>query len=177
MKHPLHLFKYCPRCGSDLFDVNDFKSKRCGNCDFVLYFNAQAATVAMILNSKNELLVARRAKEPAKGMLDLPGGFVDSFETGEEGVTREVLEETGLKVTSTRYLFSLPNKYVYSGFEEHTLDLFYVCTVDDDTSVVANDDVKELQWIPLQNIVPEDFGLESIRQGIVLFIKNLQNNK
>ena len=85
MEHPLHLFKYCPRCGSAHFSINDFKSKRCGDCEFVFYFNPLSATVALILDSKNRLLVARRAKEPAKGTLDLPGGFSDSFETAEEG--------------------------------------------------------------------------------------------
>ena len=37
-------------------------------------------------------------------------------ETGEEGVGREVWEETGLKVEKATYQFSLPNIYIYSGF-------------------------------------------------------------
>lgn len=37
-------------------------------------------------------------------------------ETGEEGVAREVKEETGMTVTQAEYLFSLPNIYIYSGF-------------------------------------------------------------
>lgn len=98
MKHPLAQFLYCPECGSPHFEVNNEKSKKCTDCGFVYYFNPSAATVALILNEKNELLVCRRAKEPAKGTLDLPGGFIDMNETGEEGVAREVLEETGLKV-------------------------------------------------------------------------------
>ena len=91
--HPLELFKYCPKCGSPHFEVNNEKSKRCADCGFVYYFNSSAATVAFILNDKNELLVCRRGKEPAKGTLDLSGGFIDMYETGEEGVAREVLEE------------------------------------------------------------------------------------
>ncbi|MBR5475838.1 MAG: NUDIX domain-containing protein [Bacteroidaceae bacterium] len=171
MEHPLHLFGYCPRCGSNRFAINDVKSKRCEDCGFVLYFNAIAATVALIMNKQGELLVARRSKEPAKGTLDLPGGFADSMETAEEGVAREVAEETGLKVTATRYLFSLPNIYVYSGFEEHTLDLFFLCEVEDDTLPTANDDVEELMWIKLQDIDDSLFGLQSIRKGVKKFIK------
>ena len=94
MEHPLAQFLYCPECGSSHFEVNNEKSKKCADCGFVYYFNPSAATVALILNEKNELLVCRRAKEPAKGTLDLPGGFIDMNETGEEGVAREVLEET-----------------------------------------------------------------------------------
>ena len=74
MQHPLHLFRFCPKCGSEAFAENDFKSKRCGACGFIYYFNPLAATVAIITNRKGEMLVATRSKEPAKGTFDLPGG-------------------------------------------------------------------------------------------------------
>ena len=96
MEHPLSQFRYCPKCGSEHFKVHNEKSKQCADCGFIYYFNPSSATVALILNEKNELLVCRRAKDPAKGTLDLPGVFIDMNETGEEGVAREVLEETGL---------------------------------------------------------------------------------
>lgn len=96
MKHPLEKFKYCPVCGSKDFAINDFKSKKCGHCGFTYYFNSSASTVAFILNERDELLVCKRAQEPAKGTLDLTGGFVDLGETAEEAITREVKEETGL---------------------------------------------------------------------------------
>ena len=111
MKHPLAQFLYCPECGSPHFEVNNEKSKKCTDCGFVYYFNPSSATVALILNEKKELLVCRRAKEPAKGTLDLPGGFIDMNETGEEGVGREVWEETGLKRKSD--LSVLPAEHLY----------------------------------------------------------------
>ena len=113
MEHPFSQFKYCPKCGSVHFEINNEKSKRCADCEFVYYFNPSAATVALIMNERNELLVCRRAKDPAKGTLDLPGGFIDMAETGEEGVSREVKEETGMEVKKAEYLFSLPNIYVF----------------------------------------------------------------
>lgn len=170
MEHPLSQFKYCPKCGSARFEPHNSKSKQCADCGFVYYFNSSAATVAFILNEWDELLVCRRAKEPAKGTLDLPGGFIDMAETGEEGVSREVKEETGMEVTNAKYLFSLPNIYVYSGFSVHTLDMFFLCKVADMLHFKAMDDAAEAFFLPLKDVRPEEFGLHSIRKGVQMFI-------
>ena len=164
--HPLDKFRHCPVCGSDTFTDNDFKSRRCGDCGFVYYLNPSAATVAVITDGNGKILVATRSKEPAKGTLDLPGGFCDCHESAEEGVMREVLEETGLKVTGTRYLFSIPNIYSYSGMEIHTMDLFFECRTEGHSALRAADDVQELQWMKINELDSSLFGLRSIREGI-----------
>ena len=171
MEHPLAQFKFCPKCGSPRFEVHNGKSKHCADCGFTYYFNPSSATVALIQNGRGELLVCRRGKEPAKGTLDLPGGFVDMFETGEEGVIREVKEETGLDVLRARYLFSLPNLYLYSGFLVHTLDMFFRCTVADTGHFHAMDDAADAFFLPLQDIRLEDFGLDSVRRGLGMFLE------
>lgn len=176
MEHPLSQFRYCPKCGSDRFKIHNEKSKKCENCSFVYYFNPSAATVALILNEENELLVCRRAKDPAQGTLDLPGGFIDMNETAEEGVAREVLEETGLRVEEAIYQFSLPNIYVYSDFPVHTLDLFFLCRVADTRRIEAKDDVEDSFFLPLDAIRPEEFGLDSIRKGLIRFLSQNQTS-
>lgn len=169
--HILEKFAYCPVCGSKHFAEHNAKSKQCENCGFTYYLNPSAATAAFIINSRGELLVERRGKEPAKGTLDLPGGFIDNDETAEEGVAREILEETGLKVTSARYMFSLPNIYLYSGMTIHTLDIFFRCTVEEGAEPVAADDAAECLWLPLSEIHTEQFGLRSIRQALYMFLQ------
>ena len=171
--HPLSQFKYCPKCGSGKFVENNFKSKICEACGFVYYFNSSASTAAFILNADNELLVVRRAKEPSKGTLDLPGGFVDMSETAEEAVIREVLEETGLTVMKPEFLFTLPNIYVYSGFEVHTVDLFFTCRVSDFSALHADDDAAEILFIPVKKIKPEHFGLDSIRKAVDIWVNRI----
>lgn len=170
--HPLSSFKYCPKCGVVGFRENNFKSKICDSCGFVYYFNASASTAAFIVNPENQLLVARRAKEPAKGTLDLPGGFVDLHETAEEAIIREIKEETGLSVFGPRYLFSLPNIYVYSELEIHTVDLFYEIRVDANISFRPDDDVSELFFISREEIKPELFGLKSIQKGVEIWLNS-----
>ena len=87
-------FRYCPVCGSAHFEPHDFKSRRCRDCGFIFYQNASASVVGVSVNEQQEILVGRRAFEPARGTLDLPGGFVDAGETLEEAVMRELKEET-----------------------------------------------------------------------------------
>lgn len=170
-KHLLHLFSYCPKCGSKRFVENTEKSKRCEDCGFEYFMNPSASTVAVIVDEMDRLLVVRRSKEPAKGTLDLPGGFCDCYETGEEGVRREVMEETGLEVIETKYLFSLPNMYHYSGLNIPTLDLFFLCKVKETTGAKAMDDAGEVLWLPWQDVNAVDFGLKSISLGVARLLQ------
>ena len=169
--HPLEKFEYCPMCGSHHFASSGATSKKCENCGFEYFMNPSASNVAIIRNSRGEILVERRKHEPAKGTLDLPGGFAQIGETSEEGVAREVMEETGLKVTASQYLFSLPNIYRYSGIDIHTLDMFYLCQVEDDTVAAAGDDAAECMWLKPDDIHTEQFGLRSVRWGLIKFLE------
>jgi ADP-ribose pyrophosphatase YjhB (NUDIX family) len=149
--------------------VNE-KANRCVSCGFVYYFNPSAAVACFIKNVKGELLAVRRGKAPAENTLDLPGGFVDMHETGEEAARREVKEETNLEVKECRYLFSIPNIYPYSGFKVHTLDLFYECEVDSFDAAAPDDDAEEILVFLPEEINPEEFGLTSVREGVKRYI-------
>ena len=172
-EHPLEIFHYCPKCGSPDFEINNALSRHCSSCGFTYYQNPRASTAAFILNGKGELLVARRGKEPAMGTLDLPGGFVDNNENAEQGMVREIFEETGLTIDSAdvTYLYSIPNVYRYSGMDIHTLDLFFLCHVEDDVVVKAADDAAACFWVPLREVYIERFGLRSVRQAVHTFLQ------
>jgi len=165
------LFTHCPVCGSAKFVQNNQKSKRCESCGFVFYMNASAAVAAFIVNNTGDLLVCRRGKEPEKGTLDLPGGFVDDNESAEQAVIREIEEELQAKVTESRYLFSLPNRYKYSGLMIPTLDMFFACKLEDITNLKPSDDVADCFFVPLNELKPELFGLESIKKAVGMFLR------
>lgn len=103
--HLLEKFTHCPVCGSAQFVESSLKSKHCRSCGFEYFLNPSAAVAAIILNEKEELLVVKRNSEPARGTLDLPGGFCDTNETLGQAVGREVKEETGLTVNRVEFLF------------------------------------------------------------------------
>lgn len=159
-------FNFCPSCGSRGLTATSDRSKRCKDCGFEFYMNVAAANVAVILDEHRRLLVVRRKHAPARGTLDLPGGFAEPDETAEESVCREVYEETGLTVCDARYLFSLPNTYVYSDLEIHTMDLFFGCRVTNASRLQAADDAECCLWLSPDDLHAEDFGLQSIAQGV-----------
>ena len=57
-------------------------------------------TVGAIITRQEDgiekLLLTRRAIEPFRGYLCLPGGHIDRFETARDAIIREVKEEVGL---------------------------------------------------------------------------------
>ncbi len=163
-------FKYCPACGSPKFVKNNDKSKRCESCGFIYYINPSAATAAFIRNSDGDVLVCRRANEPAKNTLDLPGGFSDLDETIEQCIMREIQEETGVTPKTLHFLFSLPNEYLYSGLIVPTMDMFFECPIDDGYQICANDDVSECFFIPISELNPQLFGLKSVKQAVRRYI-------
>jgi ADP-ribose pyrophosphatase YjhB (NUDIX family) len=170
--HFSDLFRYCPGCGSESFEPHNEKAMKCPDCGFTYYINPSAATAAFIRNHKGDLLVCIRAKEPAKGAFDLPGGFVDNDEAAEEAIVREVREETGARPLSAEYLFSIPNLYEYSGLSIPTLDLFFECTIDENTPLKASDDVAECFFLPVKEIDAGKFGLRSIKQAVARYLED-----
>lgn len=143
------------------------------SCGFVYYFNPSAAVACFIRNAQGELLLVRRGKEPAKGTLDLPGGFVDMYESAEEAARREVKEETELELVDCHYLFSIPNIYPYFGFEVHTIDLFFECHVPTFEKAKAEDDAADIIALPVEQLNPEAFGLLSIQKAIEQYKKRV----
>lgn len=178
-KHPFEDFKYCPKCGSADFRERNDKSKYCEHCDFTYYFNPAAAGMCFITDRFNRVLVAIRGVDPAKGTYDLPGGFMQRFETAEEGMAREILEETKINaqggtragvIAPLKYLFSLPNIYRYSNFDVHTVDMVFHMAVESLEPYVGkgDDDVAELKAISFKQLNPEKFGLASVKKAVEL---------
>ncbi len=168
MKHCLSVFRFCPKCGAEAFTVHDDRSKRCAACGFTYYQNAAASAAAVILDNEGRLLCVRRAAEPHKGTLALPGGFAEFGESLETACLREVREETGLEVHIERFLFSEPNVYEYSGFTVNTLDSFFLCSATPEAlrHLTAADDAEELLWVPLATLDPKAIGLPSVRRAV-----------
>jgi len=168
---PSKVFRYCPKCGDPGLSRDTEKSLKCNSCGFRYFINMSASVAAIIRNEKNEILFTIRKHDPAAGMLDLPGGFVDLGETAEDAVKREIFEELNLEINKTEFVGTFTNKYLYARIEYQTLDLVYNCSVESFEELKVADDVSGYVFLDAAKVRHEEIGLESIRK-IVDYISN-----
>jgi ADP-ribose pyrophosphatase YjhB (NUDIX family) len=64
----------------------------CGDCGHVHYTNPKIV-VGSVVSIGDRVLLCRRAIEPRKGLWTLPAGYLEEFETPEDGARREAREE------------------------------------------------------------------------------------
>lgn len=96
-------YQYCPRCAKPLVERPDATEegarlrRACPDlgCGFV-HWNNPVPVVAAIVEYEGKILLARNAAWP-EGMFALITGFLENGETPEEGIAREVREETSLR--------------------------------------------------------------------------------
>lgn len=171
---PKDIFKFCSRCGSDKTSYAE-KALRCDSCNFILYTNSAAAVAVIIENSKNEILLVTRAVDPQKGMLDLPGGFIDPDESAEEAVSREIKEELNIDINNFRYFTSRSNRYLFSGVTVFTTDLAFIVKVKDEVEMLAQDDITDFKYYPLEDIELDKIAFKSIKEIIKKYIDEQDN--
>ena len=88
--------RHCSHCGV-AFAAGAGFPKTCAQCTNITYRNPIPVAV-LLLPVDDGLLGIKRGIEPKKGMIALPGGFVDHTETWQEGAARELFEETNIVV-------------------------------------------------------------------------------
>ncbi len=100
--------KYCGVCGG-LMKFHTDISKRCEHCGKEIW--PQLATAVIVLVRKEQEVLLVHANNFRTDFYGLVAGFVETGETLEEAVHREVMEETGLHIKNLRYFGSQPWPY------------------------------------------------------------------
>jgi 8-oxo-dGTP diphosphatase len=125
---------------------------------------------AVIVDGGRALLV-RRATEPLRGEWSVPGGMLELGEKLHDGVRREVLEETGLKVEPGEVLDVFDSIFTddRGRTEYHYVLVDYLCRpISGDAT--SGTDVSDLRWVS-ENDLPamrlRDSIQQVVRKGLV----------
>jgi 8-oxo-dGTP diphosphatase len=97
--------------------------------------------------------LAERGREPLKGFWSLPGGVLETGESLEAGIRREVLEETGLAVETegVAEIFERIMLDAAGRAEYHYVLIDYFCRVTGG-ALSAGDDCSAAQWFELEEL-------------------------
>jgi 8-oxo-dGTP diphosphatase len=118
-------------------------------------------TVDSIIQSDSRILLVRRKKEPFKGHLVLPGGFVNEGERVEDAAKREVKEETSLDIELIDILgvYSEPKRDP-RGHIMSTVFIGKMSQSIDKVDAKAQDDAAAIEWIDLEEADNIKFGFD-----------------
>lgn len=98
--------QFCSRCGARLHHKKDERAKECPQCRLIDYPGTSPAVIVAIIKGR-EILLARARRFTAH-YYSVLAGFVETGETLEDCVRREVKEEAGIDVESITYFGSQP---------------------------------------------------------------------
>src|SRR5438552_2376418 len=109
--------------------------------------------VGGIILDRDRVLLVLRGRPPLKGYWSLPGGVLEVGERLEEGLQREVLEETGLQV-ETRGVVEIFERIMHDAAgqpEYHYVLIDYLCRVTGGTLCAASDCARA-EWVPRRRL-------------------------
>lgn len=109
--------------------------------------------VGALILRRNKILLVERGKQPLKGYWSLPGGVLELGERLEDGIRREVREETGLEIEPLKVaeIFERIMLDKRGRTEYHYVLVDYLCKVIAGNAA-PSDDVSDVAWVSLRNL-------------------------
>jgi len=115
---------------------------------------------AVVINEKNELLMVRDRIHTSHSIYKLPGGMLEHAQSLEEGVVREVWEETGIKAKLIK-MVSLLNSHPFTFNKSNMYIVFQLEALSEEINVIDTDEIEYALWMPLD----EFFAHEEIKRN------------
>ena len=135
--------RFCVSCGSPMTLIHAGTAMKCSACDSMSWPRQDPSMIASITSRCGEhILLARSNRHPPK-MHTVLAGFVEAGETFEAAVTREVWEETGVRIDegSVRYIGSQPWPFPQSCM------IAFTATADDKQTLnIDENELVEAKW-------------------------------
>ncbi|CAM3441068.1 NUDIX hydrolase [Polaromonas hydrogenivorans] len=123
-----HEFRFCPNCAmplamrSEMEDGGEKSRLRCPACDFT-HWNNPTPVLAAVVEYEGQILLARNAAWEGR-MFALITGFMEAGETPQDGIAREIKEETNLDTAS----LDLIGVYDFQRMNQIIIAYHAVCT-------------------------------------------------
>ena len=165
-----HLWKwyrdniYCGKCKGKLVFHDKERALVCPDCGNIIYPRINPAVIVGVIKG-DSLLITKYRRGYAHSAL--VAGFTEIGETLEETVSREVMEETGVKVKNIRYYKSQP-----WGMVQDILVGFY-CEAEEDSVIhMDENELKYAEWVKREDITLQPNNLSLTNEMMRMFKEN-----
>jgi ADP-ribose pyrophosphatase YjhB (NUDIX family) len=110
--------------------------------------------VSIFAKRGNKILAVKRnvSDKMFGGMWGLPGGQIEENESVKETATREVFEETGLKLISMDESLCMEGQLNVSGYPPIII-FMYKGEVSNDVPIPHDDDIEKVEWIEREKLI------------------------
>ncbi|TDW30924.1 NAD(+) diphosphatase [Cryobacterium psychrophilum] len=140
---------HCPRCGTQTSPQDGGWVRRCPSCGNQVFPRTDPAVIVLITDAQDRMLLGSNALWE-NNRYSLLAGFVEPGEPLEAAVVREMLEESGLRVTRPEYLGSQPWPFPASIMCGFTARLADDQRADD--LVPDGQEILDLRWFTRQEL-------------------------
>jgi ADP-ribose pyrophosphatase YjhB (NUDIX family) len=149
--HAWTYFRFCPRCGEEYGTAAPEASivLRCARCEYEFFQHSSPAATAVVPSADRpaEVLLLTRDTAPGRGLLALPGGFLQYDERPVDAMRREVREETLIDVEPDVLLDSYLVDYEYKGARVSVVELVFLTRpIDRDVRSIRSSEASGLAY-------------------------------
>ena len=117
-------------------------------------FNFRSA--AVVIHSEHVLL----HRDISDEFWAMPGGRVEFFETSEDTISREILEELGIESTVNRHLWYVENFFNYNGKKFHEIANYFLTSLNPEPEFSTEVDFPGIEeevdlvfrWVPVEKL-------------------------
>jgi len=136
--------QFCSRCGAETRLHPSDRAKQCPACGYVQYPRLSPCVITIVTRGEH-ILLGRQASWPG-GLYSAFAGFVESGESIEESLRREVFEEAGVSVGHLRYVGSQPWPF------PHQLMIGFIAEYLGGEVRVDGEEIEDAQWFHVQQL-------------------------
>lgn len=152
--HFYRTHRFCGRCGSSMTRVKWETAMHCHACAHRCYPRVSPCVIVAVYRD-DEILLAMNARHVKTGMYSILAGFVESGESLEQAVAREVFEEVGVEVCDIEYQGSQPWPF------PHALMMGYIAKWKSGELKPDQKEIVEANWFSVSNLplIPPKFSI------------------
>lgn len=134
-------FNFCSTCGQKLISVPAKTQKKCVSCNKSHYPSINPVGITLVKSNDNKKVLLVRQHSHPPGMYTCVAGFVETGETIEENIRREVAEEVGIAVEDIQYVGSQ-----HWAFPINSLMIGCTAAAEEQKLSIDHEELEDAKW-------------------------------